>query len=212
MQTFDLPATTVVNRVIPKNSFDKFTTAKQKKSFADLIDKIRWANKLSRETINLSGREFSEIQIFEITLKKKDSIADLLNIIDRSIPYPIIFIIVYEHKITLSASFKHPHPTNENSAVIDWTFSSDWRKEIGYQLNLQRSLDFIWIDFCKQISGRVSEKLTLTELIAKERKTKELQTTIASLQAAIKTSRQFNKKVELNVELQKRLKELKSIA
>ncbi|MBS1585852.1 MAG: DUF4391 domain-containing protein [Bacteroidetes bacterium] len=205
MSIFNLPASTIVNRIIPKNSFDRFTTSKQKKSFSDLVDKIRWANKLSRETINLSGSDIKEIQVFEVSLKKKTAIPDLLNVIDRSIPYPIIFILACNETFMVVASAKHPHPTNENTAVIDWTFTSPWAKKIPFQLNLKQSLDSVWTDFCKQLSGRPSDKLSLAELIAKEHKINELKTGIEDLRTAIKKTRQFNKKVELNIELQKKL-------
>ena len=89
---FNLPKSTVVNRVIPKNAFDEFTNTKQKKAFTEKIERIRWLNKLSAETINLSGSDVKEIQVFQIELKQKDSIPELLKIIDKSIPYRILFI------------------------------------------------------------------------------------------------------------------------
>lgn len=211
MSIFSLPSSTIVNRIVPKNSFDSFTTSRQKKSFADLVDKIRWANKLSRETINLSGKDISEIQIFEVLLKKKADIPDLLTVIDRAIPYPIIFVISCEDSMRISASAKHTNPINENSAVIDWTFMSPWQKENSYQLNLTGNLDAIWANFCKQLSGRLSDKISLTALIAKEQKIHSIQTSINSLQTALKKTRQFNKKVELNIELQRKLAELAEI-
>ena len=70
---FDLPASTIVNRNIPKNSFEDFANSKQKKVLTNTISKIRWINKLSTQTINLEGKEVKEIQIIEITLKQKES-------------------------------------------------------------------------------------------------------------------------------------------
>ena len=205
---FNLPQSTIVNRFIPKNSFEDYTTSKQKKSFTELVEKIKWLNKLSRETINLSGKEIAEIQIFEITLKKKDDIASVLNLIDRSIPYPIIFVVIFENDIQISASQKHINPNNENLSVIDWTFATGWRTEHSCVLNLQQSLDYIWSDFCKQISGRYSDKLSLKELIKFEQMRQDLNLEIKRLKNAVKTAKQYNNKVTLNIELQRREKEL----
>jgi Domain of unknown function (DUF4391) len=60
------------------------------KQMVDLIERIKWSNKLSRETINLEGKEIQEIQIFEIELRKQDDITGLLQVVDKAISYPII--------------------------------------------------------------------------------------------------------------------------
>ena len=60
---FQLPNTTTVNRSIPKNAFDKFTTSKQKKAISENIDKIKWLNKLAPETINLQANEVKQYQL-----------------------------------------------------------------------------------------------------------------------------------------------------
>lgn len=213
MKIFELPQSTIVNRAIPKNSFDKFTNTKQKKRLSEIVDKIRWANKISLDTVNLGGKDIAEIQLFDIRLKKKEDIGDILAIIDRAIPYHLIFVISFEDNLKYSASQKHPHPVNEDNTVIDWTFTSNWITADGnsYQLNLKQSLDFVFGDFCKQLSGRQTEKLSLAQLVSKEQKISELHKSIATLESAIKGARQFNKKVELNIELQKQVKKLKSL-
>lgn len=202
---FELPDSTFVNRVIPKNAFDKYSNNRQKKQFAERVAKIRWQNKLSPQTVNLSGNDMSELQVFVVTLKIKDSIDDVLKLIDRSIPYPIIFILEYENERLVSLSQKHTHPADEDLAVIDWTFSSDWfpADEMPYRLNLKQSLDYVFSDLCFQISGKPQYASTdISTLIEKEQKIKQLQQKVAKLEQEIKHCRQFNRKVELNLELQ----------
>lgn len=63
MEIFDLPIKTKVEKTIPKNAFDRYTSAKKKKMFTDLVEKIRWVNKLSKETLNLIGTDIKEIQM-----------------------------------------------------------------------------------------------------------------------------------------------------
>lgn len=205
MAVFDLPSTTIVNRVIPKNTFDKFITAKQKKRFTELIEKIRWSNKLSAETINLNGKEIREIQIFEIDLKSNADISDLLALIDKAIPYPIIFYVSFQEKAYISIAKKHAHPTNEHQSVIDWTFNSRWKpkENINVQLNLKASLDFIFHDFCFQLSSKTFKTSNVEELVSLEQKQAELLRKIQNLKASINRSKQYNRKVELNIELQK---------
>ncbi|MFY7963702.1 MAG: DUF4391 domain-containing protein [Chitinophagaceae bacterium] len=205
MSYFNLPISTNVNRFIPKNAFDAFTNAKQKKKFTDIIDKITWLNKLSKETINLTGKEVQELQIFEIKLKEECYPKDLLDIIDKSIPYQIIFVLSYQDAILISTSKKHNHPLNQDNAVVDWSFATNWfvTTENSYQLNLKISLDFVYADFCSQLSSYTQEQKDISKIIYHDKYLKGLKKQIADLKKAIKAEKQFNKKVELNIQLNK---------
>ena len=203
---FKLPASTIVNRPIPKNSFEGFANPRQKKLLTSAVSKIRWLHKLSSKTINLDGKDIKEIQLFEVLLKKRESIAEITNVIDRVIPYNIIFIIRFENEVRISASQKHKHPTNEDQAVVDWTFISDWDDidSFTFRLNLQQNLDFVFSDICYQLSGKQSAvQMDIKTLVAFEQRKKQLTDQIQKLDSGIKTCKQFNKKVELNLELQK---------
>jgi len=202
---FELPDSTIVNRVIPKNAFDKYSNARQKKQFTEKVAKLRWQNKLSPQTVNLSGKDMSELQIFIITLKVKDPVEEVLKVIDRSIPYPIVFILEYENEEMISLSQKHIHPVNEDLAIIDWTFCSDWfpANKIPYRINLKQSLDYVFNDLCFQLSGKPqSDFADISTLIQKEQKIRQLRQKITKLEQEIKRCKQFNRKVELNLELQ----------
>lgn len=201
MNYFELPTTTLVNRFIPKNAFDDYTNSSQKKKFADTIDKITWQNKLSKETINIDGKDLKEIQVFEIKLKTKEKILSLLNIIDKAIPYHIIFIVSFGEEVYLSTTKKHHYVNNENNAVIDWNFSSEW-KPISIKsesLNLKESLDFIYLDFCSQLSGFNGKNIK--EIIEKDSSKVKLVKQIEDLKLKIKREKQFNQKLEFNQKL-----------
>ena len=213
MSYFNLPISTNVNKFIPKNAFDAFTNAKQKKKFIEVIDKITWLNKLSKETINLSGKETSELQIFEIRLKEECYPKDLLDIIDKSIPYQIIFVLSYQDAILISTSKKHNHPLNQDNAVVDWSFATNWfvATENIYQLNLKISLDFVYADLCSQLSNYTLEQNDITKIIDHDKNIKGLKKQIADLKKAITAEKQFNKKVEINLQLRRAIDKLKLI-
>lgn len=211
MELFRLPHTTKIQRVIPKNAFDEYTTAKQKKLLADLVSRITWLNKLSTGTINLNSNEIKEIQLFRVELKVKAEVQAILNIIDRAIPYNIIFIIEYGQENYLSTSAKHPHPVNENNAVIDWTFKTDWfkRSENNYQLRLKKDLDSVYYDFCIQLSKKPEPgNWAFQEVIQYEQKRDLLEKQISQLKRSIKACRQYKDKVELNILMNGKIKEL----
>ena len=212
MEHFNLPKTAKVGRVVPKNAFEKYTNTKQQKLFTDKILRITWTHKLSANTINLDGIDVSEIQLFKIELKEFSTITPLLEIIDKAIPYPIIFWVQHEEYVYLSTSPKHPHPIKEHIAVIDWTFTTNWLKGKAieqYQLHLRQNLDAIYKDFCLQLAGKTDLKSqSLTVIIEKEEAIHTLKKEIERLKSQIKKSKQFNRKVALNMELQEKEKKL----
>ncbi|OSZ82089.1 hypothetical protein CAP35_02120 [Chitinophagaceae bacterium IBVUCB1] len=214
VKIFDLPISTEINKAIPKNSFDTYVSYKQRKQFSELIDRIKWANKLSKQTINLNGSDIHEIQIFEITLKCKTYADEVLDAIDKAIPYPIIFISSYEDEYFVRLAFKHPNPANENISVLDWTYKSAWLNgaDQPFVLNLKYSLDRVVNDFAIQLSGKkFTKRVSSTQLVETEQKICAIEKAIFQLKKAIKKEVQFNKKVEMNTELHELNAKLKRI-
>lgn len=214
MNLFTLPKPALVNRVIPKNSFEAYSNPKLKRNFIDHVFRITWLYKLAPETINLPAKEISEIQIFRIELKQQIDITSVLELIDRVIPYPIIFLVVFQSKMYISAAAKHPHPLNENNSVIDWTFKSGWFNTTAgkYNLNLKKSLDHAFYDFCIQLSGNSSRSnKKMPELIQFHREKATLEKEIKILKANITSSKSFKDKVAFNLQLQSMTKALNQL-
>ena len=216
MEIFNLPNTASVNKVIPKNTFDSYTSSKQKKLFSELISRITWTHKISTDTVNLIAKEIKEIQVFRIELKQKQDVQQVLDLIDKLIPYNIIFVIDYDGMIYLSTSVKHPHPANDDNTVIDWTFKTDWFHpiECSYTLSLKKNIDSVYHDFCVQLTGKhkLIEK-SLSDIIAYKKVEKSIKSEIANLKSKIANCNQFNKKVEMNLQLrvfERKLEELQS--
>jgi hypothetical protein len=204
MELFVLPHIARVNRVVPKNAFDTYTNTKQKMLFTDRILRITWLYKLASDTVNLPCSDISEIQVFRVNLKEKEDISSVLDIVDKAIPYHIIFIVEYGGQIYLSTSTKHPHPLNDSTSVIDWTFKTSWfaPEENRYSLQLKKSIDAVYHDFCVQLSGkRELSNSPLKDLVVYCQKVDALQKEIAKLKTTISSTKQFNKKVEFNLKL-----------
>ena len=203
-----LPTSTIVDKIVPKNSFDEYATTKQKKLLTSVVARIKWLHKLSNQTVNLQGKEVIEIQVFELELKEQTNIKELLLLINRVIPYPILFVIRHNEEIMYSISKKHTHPTNENQAVVDWTFSTSWKNvlEDEFEISLSNSLDSVFQEICFKISGKNQGKeKDIETLIAKEQLLKQLNSEIEKITTSMNKCKQFNKKVELNERLQKTL-------
>lgn len=219
MNIFNLPLTAEISQIVPKNAFDAYTNANQKRQFADLIQRITWAYKLAPETVHIAvGQHIQEIQVFHIALKEQKPIPRLLDIIDKAIPYTLIFIVSHEERVYVSVSVKHPHQANPDNAVIDHTFSSPWflKHENPYSMRLEGTLDDIIRHLCIQLSGEsISDTAlaasSLQNLVQHIQSLEKLQKEIQHLHSRIKKIVQFNMKVELNIQLQQKEQLLEQI-
>ena len=214
MDLFNLPARTKVGRVVPKIAFDEYTNTKQKKLFTDCIQRITWTHKLSADTVNLDSKDIQEIQVFKIELKQKSDISKILEIINKSIPYHIVFWVEHDQEAYISTASKHTHPTNNDIAVIDWTFTSDWfdKNDNSYAFNLKGSLDAVFKDICVQLTGQPElSNQSLDSILKNQQEVDRLKKEISRFKSAISRSKQFNEKVELNLKLKNAEKDLKNI-
>lgn len=214
MEFFDLPHSTIIRRFVAKSLFDSVTNTKQKAMFTNDIAKIMWCNTLSSETTNLPHNEIEEIQIFSIELKEKKEIKSILEIIDKTIPYHIIFIVSFADEVYLSASAKHPSPLNNDKSVIDWTYTSPWLKktENTYRIKLMKDIDTVFFDFCRQLSPQSNSSIkNISDLTAYNSRVSALSKEIEQLKKKVLSCPQFNKKVELNLKLKELEQELKTL-
>lgn len=210
---FDFPASTFVNRNIPKNAFDSYLSNKEKRLLSEKVKKIVWLYKLSPDTINITGRQIEEIQFINIELRKYDEANYLLKIIDKVIPYSIVFLVNCDDLWKVVVNIKHPHPTKENVSVIDYTIESNWAESANslLQVKLIYSLDDIYQSICKQIIDKSTVEETLPELVERLKKIESLEKQIKRIRISLQKSKEFNKRVGYNLELLKLEAELNQI-
>lgn len=182
-----LPKPTQVNKVIPKNAFDLYCTSQLKKLFSDTIERIRWTHKLAWETTNLPTHEIKEIQCFDIELRQKEGFEEVLRIIDRAIPYPILYKLMLGDSRKWVISQKHPHPTNEDNSVIEWTFESLWTtNQSDLKVELKESLDTVFRKLCLEVSGELSpDHVAIQELVELKKKSADLESKIQKIKSRI---------------------------
>lgn len=214
MELLGLPKQTEFGRVIPKNAFDSYTNTRQKKLFSDLVKRMTWTHKISKDTSNLEGDSFPEIQVFHIELKEKTTIPKVISVIQKAIPYPIVLFISFEKFAYISTSQKHQHPTNEDISVIDWTFECDWFsvEKCPYSLSLKNSLDEAHKQFCIDLIGETNLKSkSIDQIIARQELITSLNRDIKVLETKVSKEKQFNKKVKFNLDLAAKRQELQDL-
>lgn len=203
----NLPKEALVNTFIAKSKFYEKAqvSSKLKKDFVDKIQKITWKYKLAESTIGVAKTELvTEIQIFELELKEQVIPKNVLKIIDKSIPYQILYRFVFSGSVAYGITLK------EDTSVENYYFSP-WNEVMSF--------DFTGIDlervYHKLVKAFVPEEVqnagSFNEIIAADTAIKALEAEIATLQSKISKEQQFNRKVEIHKVLLKKKADLRAI-
>lgn len=214
---FQLPSSTLVNRKIPKNKFYEKLHANQhlKELFTEQVESIIWKHKLSKETIRLDPKDdIEEIQIFEIHLKEQTYSLDLLRNIDKAIPYPILHVLMYDGQAKLAIAYKERNQTDDNRSVVRSYHETDWQPMESIEMNILQGLDLkaVYENIIRQLLPiKVKPEIELTAVLERQAQIDKLTQECQRLESKIRVEKQFNKKVELNMELQRKRKELNQL-
>lgn len=210
------PASTIVDKLVPKASFYKNleVSGKVKQHFVDDVSQIRWAYKLAPSSINVSdGKQVHEIVVFVVNLKAKDCPLDVFTFIDKNMPRHVVFVLEYEGEYKLLLNYKEPLDSEATTSfrIIQSFTSPSWISDISeLQLTLEgNDMDALYEHFAGVISGfgtnsheRTSRIVELQSLIDKKSRYVE------GLQKKIRTEKQFNRQMELNGEARKIKREI----
>lgn len=203
------PKRSIVDSNIPKSKIyvNINATQKIKDLFIKEVDKIRWEYKVSNVTVNLSANKLvKEFQIFSIYQRNEKLPESILKYIDKSIPSPIIYQLIYNNKLKYSVSVK-----NDKSKNYYYSKSFDIGSPKS-ELPVVLDIESLYYEITKQIiDAPVKKNISIEETIevAEQIKTKEKD--LDTLTKKLKTEKQFNRKVELNSQIKNIEKELEEI-
>jgi len=213
----NIPDRALVNKRIPKVKLYKgigMDTELERK-FVDEVDNIVWKYKLSKETTNLQPtKDVEEIQVFEIYLKKKDVSEEILENIDRAIPYPILFVLKFEDRVKFTIAYKERNKIDENKMVVHTYYHSEWMKEHELNIDILKGLNLeeVYNNLIRQLIPIESTLEDDIEMLMKLNEKQEvIKKEIEKLEKRIKKEKQFNRKVDLNIKLQNKKKELEKL-
>jgi hypothetical protein len=196
--------------------YDKAKLSKAVKvKFVSQINEIVWKYKLSPETINLPARDgFTEIQVFEISLREPESDSDVLFAIDKAIPYPILYRLLYEGRVKRVAAYKRPAADTSGKWLTETYFETDWADDVVPVKPLPVALDlkglyeqilFTYID----LPPRPDENLEL--LVERVKMIRKCRRDLQALETKMSSEKQFNRKVELNAQVREMQSVLNSL-
>lgn len=198
----ELPRACVVDKFIPKKTFyEKVNISNSiREEFTDKLSKIYWRYKISEDTINISKTDnVEEIEIFELELKEKYNCKNIIGIITKNIPYPILFYIKHESDFQYAIKYN------------DEIFFSEWNEDISFTFS-GLNIEIIYDNIVKTIANIDKKVIDLESEINKQNNILNLEKEISKLESKIRSEKQFNIKVQYNeqiAELKKKIEELK---
>jgi len=219
-----LPKSTEFNRRIPKQKFyeNLSVTPEIKQAFVERIALIYWRNKLADTTLNVGrGERVTELEILEIKLHQPSLDTKVLQLIDKEIPYHILYLLEYQGEYQAWIGYKEPSLAKADTFKVNSYYHTEWMTPDNLPLRLEGlQLDEIYDNFIRQIAGErlqakgnddAGTQANIKEAIDRDNRRQKLNKRIAALEIKIKNEKQFNKQVQLNAELKMLKKELEEL-
>ena len=197
---FDLPKKCFVNKFIPKKVFYEKVgvSSKVKDEFVNVVDRITWLYKLSEDIIGITKtEEIEEIQIFQIDVKEKRIPLSVIKTITKGVQYKILFIIKFQNEYCYAIK-------------VEDIYNSEWNDNIDFDFNAI-NLKILYENIVKKIIKEDINEKVFSKIIEDNTYKLELEKKINKLQQKIKLEKQFNRRVELNKQLNNLLTEMEDL-
>lgn len=233
LEKLNIPASCEVNKTIFKKLFyENGSMNKQDKDiFASHINKITWLYSLKEDTINIQSykddeNEYEEIAFIQAELNGELKFKRVSEIIQRTIPYPVILVFTYKNKILLNAVLKKINKADESKNTVGEFIFTDWvdffnlsERETQFldSLNI-KGLSFdnfykFYLDLVDRINLFNASKYqddyeslmnkNVNEVNEISARIEELEKQILQFKNKIKKEAHFSRKVDMNINIKK---------
>ncbi|CDX01522.1 DUF4391 domain protein [Desulfitobacterium hafniense] len=218
----------VGNTIYKKLFYENADLASSDKAlFTEGISKITWLYCLKPETINIQPykddtRDYPEIEVIEVEVTKDYKLKRIAEIIMRTIPYPMLLIFKLEDMVQLYVAHQRVNQSDSSKNTIEEFISTEWLGGdcalfIKLDIKQMRFANFfaLYSDIVDAISiynvsciMPVQTSLTGIEARRLSAEIQGIEQQITALKAKIKSETQFNRKMELNIEIKRLEKEM----
>lgn len=221
----NIPKECEFDNIIAKDNFE--LKARDQKIFTENIERIKLIYSLKEENIRIkpykdTEREYLEVQVINITLKKDAKLDRIADIVLRAIPYPIILSFEFKNKVRLFVSHQKESLIDTTKITLEEIISTNWidpenTDEIDKKLFKSLQIENLnYSNFYKFYNDIVTSLIVYnsSKYVGKDltnlsiEKIKEIQdeidiidNEIAKKRAEIKKETQFNKELEINMKI-----------
>lgn len=213
----EFPAKAAFGRILPKEKIYAHARPGKvvREKFVAQLSKIVWKYKLPPKMVNLAAqRGVPEIEVFDLHLKIGELDEAVLLCIDKAIPFPLFFRLMYEEQTKTVAAVKRPSEADSSKWVVDSYFSSDWISASAERIPMPIVLDLgkLYEQLLRQLMPqppRSGESLKVQVERLNHVRSKQQET--ARMESRLSKEKQFNRKVELNAQLRQLKTELAAL-
>lgn len=146
-----VPKECIENSVIPKTVIADESNLKtsDKNIFKDYVRQIKWCYNFSERNVTIRKKEedtlYSEVQLFNVILKDENfnrvpgadkysksyfvedkKIDRIIDILFRSVPYPVIIVVQYKKEIKLFVAHINQHLVDSSKITLEEIFNTNW--------------------------------------------------------------------------------------
>ena len=167
---------------------------------------IVWHHKLSPDTIPISsGEQVKEIQVFEIQLKQKQFNPIILRLIDRAVPYHILYLLTWNDEGILAIGYKERKGKADEYGRVNQYYYTEWMAQDSINPDFSGlSLDTIYEGLVRQILPDEQPQLrNLKDTIHLQIEIEKQKRICDALLRKVKNEKQFNIQILLNQDLRK---------
>lgn len=133
LEYFNVTKDSVLENTIPKNSFYNNGNLKKndKELFVNGIEKIIWEYSLKEESEGFRSYtddnvEYGEIEVIRVILKEDCRYKKIAEIIQKTIPYPMIIIFELENKVLFNTASKRINKSDDNKNIVEDFNYTNW--------------------------------------------------------------------------------------
>ena len=204
---YQLPSSTLVNRVVPKKTFidQQGANTRMKDHFTNDIIKVEWLAKLAPTTLNVAdGKEVHEIAIFLVPIKDDDCPNDIFAFIDSMMPRHTLFILCKGEQVCMHLNYKEwieSSGKSEKAFRITKSYRSPWITNSSLALKIDGlTMDAIYENLVRQVAGEqiTAQSNDLRSDVEKSAEREALLKQIEALKKKLATEKQPQKKFALH--------------
>ncbi|MBM9520758.1 DUF4391 domain-containing protein [Desulforhopalus vacuolatus] len=190
-------------------------TKKVKELFITQVEKIIWSYKLSPATINLpESAGVKEIQIFSVSLKNGDLSHEVLQTVDKAIPSPILFELLFNGRTRYVGAYKRPNEADKSKWIISSYFQSAWIDDDAERVKLPvvLNMEALYQAFLTALSPlRFQKGENLNDMVVKIDLLGVKEREAEKIEKRMEKEKQFNRRVEMNRALNELNREIENL-
>lgn len=209
----NFPATTIVNKNVPKNAFYGRSSDRNLRDFlTHEFETITWLYKLAPATLNVEdSKDVHEIDVFVCQMKEDHYSINPFCGMDKLLPRHTLFIIRYGENTDLLMHHKELAKVHSEEK---WTCGdTELQREVNLNdtpLQLKgQNMETVYYSLLQQISElNIANHTEYKEQSELRKRIEVLKKQVSAIQRKIQKEKQFNRQVEMNAEARQQKKEL----